>query len=182
LGLILLFINDLLFHIQNANLAIYADDATLSLIKKWKNSTSLTALLQDDIENVSCIRGKEILKEKGVSTHMDLPPENDDLPLQTPITNQLQEYKEGQEEKAEEPRKETAENVFQNSWLQETETNLHHYVMQFQSETNPVTRSGFKGMIEILREKLRAHHSTLGTLRMKRHWPIGGVSVQFLAC
>jgi hypothetical protein len=113
-------------------------------------------------------RRKEILKEKGVSTqNVDLLPENNDLPLPTPIANQLQEYEDRQEENAKEARKETAENVFQNSWLQETEKKLHQYVMQFQSETNPVTRSGVKGMIEILREKLRAHHSTLGTLRMK---------------
>jgi hypothetical protein len=48
----LLFINDLPLHVQNSNIDIYADDATLSLSKKWKNSTSLTSMLQDDIESI----------------------------------------------------------------------------------------------------------------------------------
>ena len=50
--LFLLFVNDMPLHLNNSTIDIYADDTTLSLSPKWKNITSLTKALSNDLENI----------------------------------------------------------------------------------------------------------------------------------
>ena len=50
--LFLLFANDMSLHLNNSTTVIYADDTTLSLSTNWKNITSLTKALSNDLENI----------------------------------------------------------------------------------------------------------------------------------
>ena len=49
--LFLLFVNDMLLHLNNSNIDIYADDTTLSLSANWNNITSLIKVLSNNLEN-----------------------------------------------------------------------------------------------------------------------------------
>ena len=49
--LFLLFVNDMLLHLNNSNIDIYADDTTLSLSANWNNITSLIKALSNNLEN-----------------------------------------------------------------------------------------------------------------------------------
>ena len=50
--LFLVFINDIPFHIQNSDIDIYADDATLTSCSKWDNISSVNNNIQGDLENI----------------------------------------------------------------------------------------------------------------------------------
>ena len=50
--LFLLFVNDMLLHLNNSTIDIYGDDTTLSLSANWNNITSLTQALSNDLENI----------------------------------------------------------------------------------------------------------------------------------
>ena len=113
-------------------------------------------------------RMKKILKSKGVSTqNVELLPEDEDAPLPEPILAQCLQHKKQEEENAKEKREETAKKVFENPWLLETEKKLCDLVSQKQTERNPSTLSGITGMIQVLTDKLKTFHSTMGTWQMK---------------
>ena len=51
--LFLLFVNDnMLLHLNNSTIDIYADNTTLSLSANWNNITSLNQTLSNDLENI----------------------------------------------------------------------------------------------------------------------------------
>ena len=50
--LFLLFINDIPLHVQNSNIDIYADDATLTSCSKWNNISSVKNNIRGDLENI----------------------------------------------------------------------------------------------------------------------------------
>ena len=48
----LLFVNDMLLHVQNSTMDIYADDTTLSLSSNWKTMLSLNLSLSLDLSEI----------------------------------------------------------------------------------------------------------------------------------
>ena len=50
--LFLLFVNDMLLHVQKSTIDIYADDTTLSLSSNWKTTQSLNQTLTLDLSEV----------------------------------------------------------------------------------------------------------------------------------
>ena len=57
--LFLLFVNDMPLHLNNSTIDIYACDTTMPLSAKWKNITSLTKALSNDLENIKKWSGTE---------------------------------------------------------------------------------------------------------------------------
>ena len=108
------------------------------------------------------------LRSRGVSEeNVMLLPRNRTEPLPTPIRNDLASFEREQVKAELEARKKRAKEVFQSSWLKNTERELHECMVNLQSGLQPEMEASMMALSEILQDKLKNHHRNLGTLGCK---------------
>ena len=108
-----------------------------------------------------------LLKSKGVSSqNVNLLPQ-DDQPLPTPITDELDDFAQKEEKRLRVKRERIASDAFRGQWLRDSEVNLAQYVQQMERASDSQDLTGTKGMVELICSKIRAHHAVLGTLHLK---------------
>ena len=94
-------------------------------------------------------------------------PRNCTEPLPTPIRNDLASFEQEQVKAELEARKKRAKEVFQSSWLKNTERELHECIVNLQSGLQPEMEASMMALSKILQDKLKNHHRNLGTLGCK---------------
>ena len=107
---------------------------------------------------------KASLRERGVSTQTaDLLPMDPDSTLPTPIQRGLQEYREEERFREEQQRRETARKAFEGAWIRATEQDLKSCCDRYQASRDPSVRSNTKALMEVLCDRLKTYHQSLGT-------------------
>ena len=108
------------------------------------------------------------LLSRGVSKeNVALLPRDDTEPLPTPIRNDLAVFEQEQVKAEQEAREKRAKEVFQSSWLQNTERELHECMVALQTGLHQEMKASMMALREILQDKLKNHHRNLGTVRCK---------------
>ena len=104
------------------------------------------------------------LREKGINTQTaDLLPTNPDSTMPTPIQRGLQEYREEERFREEQQRRETARKAFEGAWIRATEQDLKSCCDRYQASRDPSVRSNTKALMEVLCDRLKTYHQSLGT-------------------
>ena len=107
---------------------------------------------------------KAALREKGVSSQSaELLPTNPDSATPSPIQRELQRYIDDRNARQEQERRDKARRAFEGRWLRETEKELHDCVEKSHQVRDPYLSANMKAHIEILCDKLKNHHKSLGT-------------------
>lgn len=91
----------------------------------------------------------------------------DNQPLPTPITNQLDEFAQKKENRLRAKRESIASEAFRRQWLRDSEVKLFQYVQQIERATDSQDLTRTKGMVELLCSKIRSQYAVLGTLNLK---------------
>lgn len=108
---------------------------------------------------------KTSLRERGVSTQTaDLLPSDPDVVMPTPILMELQSHCDQQRAQEERDRRENARQAFEGAWLRNTEIELHECVEKLHFAQDRSFRRNMLAYLEVLCDKLKTHHSNLGTL------------------
>ena len=108
---------------------------------------------------------KASLRERGVSTQTaDLLPMDPDVVMPTPIVMELQSHCDQQRAQEERDRRENARQAFEGTWLRNTEIELHECVEKLHFAQDESFRRNMQAYLEVLCDKLKTHHSNLGTL------------------
>ena len=111
---------------------------------------------------------KAWLKDKGVSSqNAELLPEQSDEPTPSPIARDLERFARAQTVAEQDARRQAARKAFEGAWLKETEKELQDCVRRLLSTQHPPTRNSLEAYREVLEDKLKNHHKTLGTLGSK---------------
>lgn len=110
-------------------------------------------------------RYQQHLLSKGVSEeNVLLLPSDVNEPLPSPIRNDLAAYEQRQARADREEKKKRAREVFQSSWLKNTEKELHECMVVLESTLDPKMKASMNALREIIEGKLKDHHANLGTL------------------
>ena len=88
-------------------------------------------------------------------------------PLPTPIRNDLASFEQEQAKAELQARKKRAKEVFQSSWLKNTERGLHECTVKLQTSLQPDMEASMMALSEIIQDKLKNHHRNVGTLGCK---------------
>ena len=108
---------------------------------------------------------KAWLKDKGVSSqNAELLPKESDEPTPSPIARDLERFAHAQTVAEQDARRQAARKAFEGAWLKETEKELQDCVRRLLSTQHPPTRNSLEAYREVLEDKLKNHHKTLGTL------------------
>lgn len=111
---------------------------------------------------------RDALVARGVPReHADLLPMNDSEPLPTQLNNDLTMLRQENAEKEKESRERKAKEVFEGAWLRRTEIELHDCQKKLQTSLDPNFRKSMQALLEVLQDKLKNHHTNLGTLGTK---------------
>ena len=95
--------------------------------------------------------------------HADLLPRNSSDPLPTQLKDDLATLRQKAIEEEKETRKRKAKQAFEGRWLRETEKELHDCVQNSHHARDPYLSANMKAYVEILCDKLKLHHQSLGT-------------------
>ena len=111
-------------------------------------------------------RRRDSMVARGVPrAHADLLPKNISDPLPTQLKNDLDVLHQKSIEEEKERRKLKARQAFEGGWLRETEKELYKYVEKSHQTRDPFLRANQKAYVEVLCNKLKLHHHSLGTYR-----------------
>ena len=111
-------------------------------------------------------RRRDSLVARGVTrAHADLLPKNISDPLPTQLKNDLDALRQESIEEEKETRKLKARQAFEGRWLRETEKELYECVEKSHQTRDPYVRANLKAYVEVLCNKLKLHHQSLGTYK-----------------
>ena len=123
------------------------------------------------------------LLSRGVSEeNVTLLPRDCTEPLPTPIRNDLVSFEQEQAKAELQARKKRAEEVFQSSWLKNTERELHECTVKLQTSLQPDMEASMMALSEIIQDKLKNHHRNVAPLDAKNLCPKERGFAQNLAC
>ena len=115
---------------------------------------------------------KQALLDKGIRVEssvesVEMLPLDPFQELQSPLQRKLDSYCRDKGAREEEQRREKAARAFEGSWLLKTERDLHGCVKLLHSNFDGNRRASINAHLEVLQDKLKNHHSNLGTLGSK---------------
>jgi len=111
---------------------------------------------------------RDALVARGVpAEHAQLLPMNESDPMPTQLKNYLTMLRQKDAEKEKESRELKAKEAFDGAWLRRTEIELHDCVKKLQTSPDPTFRKSMQALLEVLQDKLKTHHTNLGTLGTK---------------
>ena len=176
--------NETVMSVDSAEEAVVEQQSSNDILENLKRNMSVTQphslryrqlehMLKDqerkrDIEeNDKRVRHegrKEMLRNRGVSTqNIELLPADPYESMPSPILKDLEKYDEEQRRLEERRRRDRACQVFEGEWLMSTERELHECVLNLTRERDQYMRANLQAYQELLCEKLKQHHSNLGT-------------------
>ena len=97
--------------------------------------------------------------------HADLLPKNISDPLPTQLKNDLDVLPQKSIEEEKETRKLKARQAFEGQWLREIEKELYECVEKSHQTRDPYLRANLKAYVEVLCNKLKPYHQSLGTYK-----------------
>ena len=107
---------------------------------------------------------RDSLVARGVPReHAELLPRNSSDPLPTQLKDDLATLHQKAIEEEKETRKRKAKEAFRGRWLRETEKELYDCVEKSHQAQDPYLSANMKAYVEILCDKLKLHHQSLGT-------------------
>jgi len=107
---------------------------------------------------------RDSLVARGVPReHADLLPRNSSDPLPTQLKDDLATLRQKAIDEEKETRKRKAKEAFKGRWLRETEKELYDCVQKSHRVRDPYLSANMEAYIEILCDKLKNHHRSLGT-------------------
>lgn len=108
------------------------------------------------------------LREKGVCTQSaELLPTNPNSAIPTQLEDELVMLRQKAIEEKTELEKRKAKDAFHRAWLRRTEIELHECVKKLQTSPDPTFRKSTQALLEVLQDKLKTHHTNLGTVGTK---------------
>ena len=111
---------------------------------------------------------KQALLDKGISVEsVEMLPLDPCQELPSPLQRELDNYCRDKRLREEEQGHEKAARAFEGSWLLRTERELHDCVKLLHSNLDGDRRASINAHLEVLQDKLKNHHSNLGTLGSK---------------
>ena len=109
---------------------------------------------------------KAHLRERGVqSQNLDLLPVDPREPIPPEIEDDLQRDEDARKVAEQEARRKAARSAFENPWLRETEKELEECASKLDAARDRSRRLDLEAYIELLCDKLKQHHQSLGTLK-----------------
>ena len=107
---------------------------------------------------------KILLRNRGVSTqNAELVSSDPEEPIPSPVTRDLEHHQQAQKAAQEQARREVASKVFKGAWLRAREKELKECCDRFQASNDPAIRANMKTCMQVLSEKLKDGHMSLGT-------------------
>ena len=111
---------------------------------------------------------KQALLDKGISVEsVEMLPLDPYQEMPSPLQREVDNYCRDKRAKEEEQRRENAAQVFEGSWLLTTERELHDCVRLLHGKLDANRTASINAHLEVLQDKLKNHHSNLGTLGSK---------------
>ena len=111
---------------------------------------------------------RDALVARGVpAEHAELLPMNESDPMPTQLNNDLTMLRRKDAEKEKKLRERKAKEAFEGAWLRRTEIELHDCVKKLQTSLDQTFRNSMQTLLEVLQDKLKKHHTNLGTLGTK---------------
>ena len=111
---------------------------------------------------------KQALLDEGISVEsVEMLPLDPYQELPSPLQRELDNYCKDKRARKEEQRREKAARVFEGSWLLTTERELRDCVSLLHGNLDGKRRASINAHLEVLQDKLKNHHSNLGTLGSK---------------
>ena len=161
------------------------DDETIGALKTSLEQNSPGSLRHRHISHIveTRLQEKERLKRleesryEGYQQHLlsrDVSEENVTLqphictePPPTPMRNDLDSFEQGQAKAELQARQKRAKEVFQSSWLKNTERELCECTVKLQTSLQPDMEASMMALSEIILDNLKNHHRNVGTLGCK---------------
>ena len=111
---------------------------------------------------------KQALLDKGISAEsVEMLPLDPYQEMPSPLQREVDNYCREKRAREEEQRREKAVRMFEGSWLLRTERELHDCVRILHDNLDENMRASMNAHLEVLQDKLKNHHSNLGTLGSK---------------
>ena len=111
---------------------------------------------------------KQALLDKGISVEsVEMLPLDPYQEMPSPLQREVDNYCRDKRAREEEQCREKAARVFEGSWLLTTEREFHDCVRLLNGNLDKNRRASINAHLEVLQDKLKNHHSNLGTLGSK---------------
>ena len=124
--------------------------------------------MQEDRRRKQHEMQKQALLDQGISVEsVEMLPLDPYQEMPSPLQREVDNYCREKRAREEEQRREKAARVFEGSWLLRTERELHDCARLLHGNLDENMRASINAHLEVLQDKLKNHHSNLGTLGSK---------------